>query len=55
MSAEEPDETILRTRTYDLYMTYDQYYQVPRFWLVGYDETRHPLVPDQVLFPILEM
>ena len=22
--------------------------QVPRFWLVGYDEGRHPLAPDQV-------
>lgn len=48
MKAEEPEETVLRTRTYDLYMTYDQYYQCPRFWLVGYDETRHPLAPDQV-------
>jgi hypothetical protein len=48
MLAEEPEETILRTRTYDLYITYDQYYQVPRFWLVGYDETRHPLSSDQV-------
>jgi len=46
--AEEPEETILRTRTYDLYITYDQYYQVPRLWLVGFDETRHPLLPDQV-------
>ena len=28
LKAEEPEETIVRTRTYDLYMTYDQYYQV---------------------------
>lgn len=28
MRAEEPEDNILRTRTYDLYMTYDQYYQV---------------------------
>jgi hypothetical protein len=49
MKVEEPAETIVRTRTYDLYMTYDQYYQCPRFWLVGYDESRHPLAPDQVM------
>ena len=28
MRVEEPEDTILHTRTYDLYMTYDQYYQV---------------------------
>jgi hypothetical protein len=39
---------IRRTRTYDLYITYDQYYQVPRFWLVGFDEQRQPLRPEQV-------
>lgn len=25
-----------------------QYYQVPRLWLVGYDESRQPLTPKQV-------
>lgn len=39
---------IKRTRTYDLYITYDQYYQVPRFWLVGFDEAQQPLKPEQV-------
>lgn len=39
---------IKRTRTYDLYITYDQYYQVPRFWLVGFDEAKQPLTPQQV-------
>lgn len=39
---------IKRTRTYDLYITYDQYYQVPRFWLVGFDEAKQPLKPQQV-------
>lgn len=44
----------MRTRTYDLYITYDQFYQCPRFWLVGYDESRHPLAPDQVLEDVSE-
>ncbi|KAI3431543.1 hypothetical protein D9Q98_004592 [Chlorella vulgaris] len=42
-------EHIVRTRTYDLLITYDKYYQVPRFWLIGYDEDRQPLSPSQVL------
>ena len=29
---------ILQTRTYDMYVTYDKYYQTPRLWLFGYDE-----------------
>lgn len=32
------DGEILRTRTYDLNITYDKYYQTPRIWLFGYDE-----------------
>mmetsp|Transcript_8738 Transcript_8738/g.18622 ORF Transcript_8738/g.18622 Transcript_8738/m.18622 type:complete len:301 (-) Transcript_8738:342-1244(-) len=54
LRAEEPEDNIVRTRTYDLYITYDQYYQVPRLWLVGYDETRHPLNPQQVLEDVSE-
>ncbi|EIE25975.1 autophagocytosis protein, partial [Coccomyxa subellipsoidea C-169] len=45
---------IMRTRTYDLMITYDKYYQVPRFWLVGYDEKRQPLKPNQVLEDVSE-
>ena len=29
---------ILQTRTYDMYITYDKYYQTPRLWLYGYNE-----------------
>lgn len=29
---------IVHTRTYDLHITYDKYYQTPRLWLTGYDE-----------------
>jgi len=34
------DGEILQTRTYDLNITYDKYYQTPRLWLFGYDEVR---------------
>lgn len=39
---------ILQTRTYDLNITYDKYYQTPRLWLYGYDENRKPLTVDQM-------
>ncbi|KAK2857696.1 hypothetical protein Q7C36_005615 [Tachysurus vachellii] len=42
------DDDILQTRTYDLYITYDKYYQTPRLWLFGYDEERQPLTVDQM-------
>lgn len=48
--AHEPDDDhILRTRTYDISITYDKYYQTPRLWLTGYDETRYLLQPELVL------
>ncbi|GAB2294105.1 E2-like enzyme [Dionaea muscipula] len=48
--AHEPDEgNILRTRTYDVSITYDKYYQTPRVWLTGYDESRMLLEPELML------
>lgn len=41
---EEEDEStvsndnIIKTRTYDISICYDQYHQTPRVWLYGYDE-----------------
>jgi ubiquitin-like-conjugating enzyme ATG3 len=34
-------DAILKTRTYDLSITYDKYYQTPRVWLFGYDEVQN--------------
>eukprot|EP00794_Sanderia_malayensis_P011197 gene11197-12372_t len=39
---------ILQTRTYDLNITYDKYYQTPRMWLFGYDENKKPLSMDEM-------
>ncbi|MGH0126757.1 UNVERIFIED_CONTAM: hypothetical protein FKN15_040411 [Acipenser sinensis] len=44
----EGEDAILQTRTYDLYINYDKYYQTPRLWLFGYDEDRQPLTVDQM-------
>ncbi|TDG40046.1 hypothetical protein AWZ03_013532 [Drosophila navojoa] len=41
-------DSVLRTRTYDLHITYDKYYQTPRLWVVGYDEQRKPLTVEQM-------
>ncbi len=27
----------VNTQTYDLFITYDKYYQTPRMWISGYD------------------
>ncbi|XP_051159311.1 ubiquitin-like-conjugating enzyme ATG3 [Leptopilina boulardi] len=43
-----PEGEIIHTRTYDLHITYDKYYQTPRLWLFGYDENRKPLSVDQM-------
>ena len=40
---------ILKTRTYDLSITYDKYYQTPRVWLHGYDESYISLDPKRTL------
>ena len=46
LRAEEPADNIVLTRRYDLSITYDKYYQTPRLWLFGYDETGQPLSPE---------
>ena len=42
-------ENILKTRTYDMYITYDKYYRTPRLWLSGYNEDRVPLNSMEIL------
>lgn len=42
------EDQVVHTRTYDLHITYDKYYQTPRLWVVGYDELRRPLTVEQM-------
>merc|ERR1719473_1055425 len=42
-------DNIVRSRTYDVSLTYDKYYQCARVWLYGYSEDRQPLTSEQVL------
>ena len=38
----------MKSRTYDLSITYDNYYRTPRVWLYGYNEQDKPLRPDEI-------
>lgn len=42
------DNNILKSRTYDVIITYDFYYRVPRLWLIGYSEFGYPLSNDEI-------
>ena len=46
--AKPEEDTILQTRTYDLNITYDNYYRTPRLWLFGYSEKQKPLSDEQM-------
>jgi len=48
MADDGEEDDVLKTRTYDLYITYDHFYRTPRVWLSGYDEQMKPLQPEQV-------
>jgi len=43
------DDAIVRSRTYDVSISYDKYYQCARVWLYGYSENRQPLTQPEVL------
>ncbi len=45
-------ETI-QTRTYDISITYDFYYQTPRLWLFGYNEKGAPLKQEEMFEDIM--
>ena len=51
----EGDSKILRTRTYDLSITYDKYYQTPRMWLFGYDEDNQPLDQEAIFQDVMQV
>ena len=44
----EVNDNIIKTRTYDVSVTYDFFYQVPRMWLTGYGEDGNILTDEQI-------
>lgn len=53
MVREEPEDGIVHTRTYDVSISYDKYYQTPRVWLFGYDEQNAPLASEDIMMDIM--
>lgn len=47
-SSANNDDSLIKTRTYDLHITYDKLYQTPRLWMIGYDENRKLLTVEQM-------
>ena len=44
----EAQANVVKTRTYDVTVTYDFYYKVPRMWLMGYNEKGLPLTDEEM-------
>ena len=51
---DDSEDRFIPTRTYDLNITYDNYYRTPRLWLSGYNENNKPLSIDQMYDDISE-
>lgn len=45
----DDDDILCSLRTYDIMITYDKFYGVPRCWLFGYDSEKQPLPPKFIL------
>lgn len=44
----EASDSVVHTRTYDLHIVYNKYYQTPHLFLIGYDENRRLLTVEQM-------
>lgn len=47
LQVDASDDNLMKTRTYDLYITYDQYHQTPKVYLQGYAEDGELLTPEE--------
>jgi ubiquitin-like-conjugating enzyme ATG3 len=52
---DDDSSNILKVRSYDVYITYDKYYQTPRVWLMGYNETgsNQPLTGEEMMEDVI--
>mmetsp|Transcript_13084 Transcript_13084/g.24456 ORF Transcript_13084/g.24456 Transcript_13084/m.24456 type:complete len:308 (+) Transcript_13084:2542-3465(+) len=53
-SGADSEDSVLKTRVYDLSITYDKYYQTPRLWLSGYNELNLPLTTSEMFEDIMD-
>jgi ubiquitin-like-conjugating enzyme ATG3 len=42
------ESAVIKSRRYDVSITYDNYYRTPRIWLFGYNENGSPLSPEEI-------
>jgi ubiquitin-like-conjugating enzyme ATG3 len=49
----EDDDNLVKVRTYDLSITYDKYYQVPRVWMVGKSAEGQPLSGKEMMEDVI--
>jgi len=47
------EDNLMKVRTYDLSITYDKYYQVPRIWMVGKSAEGQPLTGKQMMEDVI--
>eukprot|EP00560_Eucampia_antarctica_P005014 CAMPEP_0197836926 /NCGR_PEP_ID=MMETSP1437-20131217/30494_1 /TAXON_ID=49252 ORGANISM="Eucampia antarctica, Strain CCMP1452" /NCGR_SAMPLE_ID=MMETSP1437 /ASSEMBLY_ACC=CAM_ASM_001096 /LENGTH=336 /DNA_ID=CAMNT_0043443507 /DNA_START=36 /DNA_END=1046 /DNA_ORIENTATION=+ len=54
-SGQTEDDNIMKVRTYDLSITYDNYYRVPRVWMMGYAsaDSSQPLTGEQMMEDVM--
>lgn len=43
------EDNMIKTKSYDITITYDKYYRTPRVWINGYDENKQPLLPEVII------
>jgi ubiquitin-like-conjugating enzyme ATG3 len=48
------DNNIVQSRSYDISITYDNYYATPKMWLFGYSESGVALTPQEIFEDISE-
>lgn len=46
--SDDTEDSVVHTRTYDLHIVYNKYYQTPHLFLIGYDENKKILSVDQM-------
>lgn len=48
-SAPVDSNQFISTHTFDLYITYDKYYQTPRLWISGFEKSGAQMAPESIL------
>jgi len=51
-AAENNQNSLIKSRKYNLTICYDNYYHTPKLWLCGYDEDGSPLTPEEMFMDI---